>query len=176
MIDNKADAKATEALEKLRMMAYGHKEAAAAKAQILKEIRLEAERIQSIKDDDEREAHILKKLIVDDILSLRCPRCRSVFLDFDGCFAITCYTDCRAGFCGWCLKDCGDDSHAHIPRCPEGKGMHAPFAVFEEHHRLRKERAVQKIVEDQPVPRVRQFLVKILQKELNDLQISIRDH
>lgn len=176
MIDNKADAKATEALEKLRMMAYGHKEAAAAKAQLLEQIRLEEERIQSIKDDDEREAHILKKRIVDDILSLRCPRCRSVFLDFDGCLAITCHKDCRAGFCGWCLKDCGDDAHAHVAHCPEGKGMYAPFKVFEEHHRLRKEEAVHKVVDDQHIPRVRKFLLKILHKELNDLKIFIRDH
>jgi phage FluMu protein Com len=89
MIDNKADAAATEALEKLRTMAHGYKEAAAAKAQLLEEIRLEDERIQSIKDGDEREAHILKKRIIDDILSLKCPRCRAVFSDFDGCFALT---------------------------------------------------------------------------------------
>ena len=176
MIDNKADAEATEALEKLRMMAYGHKEAAAAKAQILEEIRLEEERIQNIKDDDEREAHILKKRIVDDILSLRCPKCRSVFLDFTGCFALTCHIDCRAGFCGWCLKHFGDDAHAHVPHCPEGQGMHAPFAAFEKHHRLRKEKAIQKLINDLHIPRVREFLMKILQKELNDLKIIIRNY
>jgi hypothetical protein len=172
MIDNKADAAATEALEKLRTMAHGYKEAAAAKAQLLEEIRLEDERIQNIQDGDNREAHILKKRIVNDILCLKCPRCRAVFSSFEGCFALTCH--CRAAFCGWCLMDCGNDAHAHVPRCPEGQGMSMPFRVFEEHHRVRRQKQVQRIVDDQHVPRVRQILVNILQVELRDLKIIIR--
>jgi hypothetical protein len=175
MIDNKADAAATEALEKLRMMAHGYKEAKAAKDQLLEEMRLEDERIKNIKDLDEREAHILKKRIIDDILSLKCPRCLAVFSDFEGCFALTCNDHCRAAFCGWCLMDCGEDAHAHVARCPEGQGMFAKLIVFDEHHRVRKQKKVQMIVDDQHVrPSVRQVLVNILQVELRDLKIVIR--
>ena len=55
----------------------------------------------------------LRMKIVDDILTLRCPRCLQAFLDFSGCFALRC-SMCPCGFCGWCLKDCGSDSHSHV--------------------------------------------------------------
>jgi hypothetical protein len=58
----------------------------------------------------------LRLKIVDEILTLRCPRCRQAFLDFDGCFAIRCNV-CQCGFCGWCLQDCGTDAHAHVRKC-----------------------------------------------------------
>ncbi len=28
--------------------------------------------------------------VTEEILTLRCPRCRAAFLDFDGCFSLTC--------------------------------------------------------------------------------------
>ena len=30
--------------------------------------------------------------------------------------ALTC-GQCNAGFCGWCLADCGNDAHNHVARC-----------------------------------------------------------
>jgi hypothetical protein len=48
-------------------------------------------------------------------LNLKCPRCQSAFLDYDGCNALTCAVpDCRAAFCAICLKDCGSDAHQHV--------------------------------------------------------------
>ena len=55
--------------------------------------------------------------VVDDILTLRCPRCKTAFLDFEGCFALSCGT-CPCKFCGWCLHDCGSqDAHPHVKAC-----------------------------------------------------------
>mmetsp|Transcript_24412 Transcript_24412/g.44151 ORF Transcript_24412/g.44151 Transcript_24412/m.44151 type:complete len:701 (-) Transcript_24412:511-2613(-) len=60
----------------------------------------------------------LRLKIIDDILTLRCPRCRQAFLDFEGCFAISC-SGCSCKFCGWCLEDCGNsDAHPHVKACP----------------------------------------------------------
>jgi hypothetical protein len=60
----------------------------------------------------------LRLKIIDDILTLRCPRCRQAFLDFEGCFAISC-SGCSCKFCGWCLQDCGNtDAHPHVKTCP----------------------------------------------------------
>lgn len=52
--------------------------------------------------------------IAEEILTLKCPRkgCRRAFLDFDGCFALTC-PRCGCGFCAACIEDCGDDAHNH---------------------------------------------------------------
>jgi hypothetical protein len=55
---------------------------------------------------------------IEEMMDLRCPRCRAVFGDFDGCAALTCgAAQCRAGFCALCLKDCGGDAHGHVRSC-----------------------------------------------------------
>jgi len=51
--------------------------------------------------------------ILEDIFTLKCPRCRKAFLDFDGCFALKC-SSCPCAFCAWCLTDCGEDAHPHV--------------------------------------------------------------
>lgn len=51
--------------------------------------------------------------ILEDIFTLKCPRCRKAFLDFEGCFALKC-SSCPCAFCAWCLSDCGDDAHPHV--------------------------------------------------------------
>ncbi len=65
----------------------------------------------------ERELHHAKTHIEEEILTTRCPRCKTAFLDFTNCFAVTCST-CKCGFCGWCLADCGSDAHSHVAHCP----------------------------------------------------------
>ena len=42
----------------------------------------------------EREAEDIRHRIVNDILTLRCPRCRGAFIDFNGCFSVTCHCGC----------------------------------------------------------------------------------
>ena len=56
------------------------------------------------------------RLKLADLLTLKCPRCSAAFIDFDGCFALSC-NRCRCNFCAYCLKDCGNDAHAHVASC-----------------------------------------------------------
>ena len=64
--------------------------------------------------------------IVDRILTLQCPRCNAAFLDFNGCFALTCHR-CRCGFCAYCLADCGNDvSKNTTPPMPPPRLLSAP--------------------------------------------------
>jgi serine/threonine protein kinase len=57
--------------------------------------------------------------IANSILTDACPRCRTAFVDFDGCFALQCSNrKCSCRFCAWCLKDCGKDAHKHVKSCP----------------------------------------------------------
>ena len=67
-------------------------------------------------DEEQREVHAARVHLIEDVLTLKCPRCGQAFLDFDGCFALTC-SRCGCGFCGWCLHDCGDDAHRHVANC-----------------------------------------------------------
>eukprot|EP00978_Attheya_sp_CCMP212_P016587 scaffold43631_cov45-Attheya_sp.AAC.2 len=50
---------------------------------------------------------------VAEKISMKCPRCKTAFDDYDGCNALSCAT-CKAGFCAICLQDCESDSHAHV--------------------------------------------------------------
>jgi hypothetical protein len=64
--------------------------------------------------DEEIAAH--RRHITNNLLCLRCPRCKQVFVDFVNCFAL----DVRqmwCWFCAWCLHDCGEDAHRHVNNC-----------------------------------------------------------
>jgi len=62
-----------------------------------------------------------KRYVEEELMTLKCPRCRRAFADFSGCCALTCGGDgpgCGCAFCAWCLQDCGHDAHAHVRTCP----------------------------------------------------------
>ena len=67
-------------------------------------------------DEHARKVLMARKHIIDKILTLSCPRCGQVFVDFAGCYALECHY-CKCNFCGWCLADCGNDAHAHVRQC-----------------------------------------------------------
>jgi len=71
----------------------------------------------------ELDKHRLK--IIDDIFTLKCPRCKLAFLDYSGCSAVSC-AGCKCGFCSFCLEDCGTDAHQHFytngSKCPNDGG------------------------------------------------------
>ena len=56
-----------------------------------------------------------KRKELEDVLNLRCPKCRSVFADFSACMALNC--SCGAHFCALCQLDCGSDAHTHVANC-----------------------------------------------------------
>lgn len=90
----------------------------------------------------ERRVYEARKHVVDNILTLRCPRCDQAFFDFDGCFAISC-SACQCSFCAWCLQDCGHDSHAHAASCSESfqpGSVFGSIAMFEQACRKRREK------------------------------------
>jgi len=111
-------------------------------------------------------------------LNLRCPRCRTTFADFEGCFALTCAVNsCRAGICAWCLKDCGGDAHQHVLTCTESKRPGTYYGTldeFNEHHRVRRMRDVQTAIKEES-PEVRRILKSLLKKDLADLSITLTD-
>jgi hypothetical protein len=70
--------------------------------------------------------------IIENILTLKCTSCDAAFLDFAGCFALTC-NNCDANFCGWCLENCNDmDScHKHVLYCDYSKEYGSLFSSLE---------------------------------------------
>eukprot|EP01043_Picozoa_sp_COSAG02_P017655 COSAG02_NODE_804_length_16991_cov_2.687840_5_plen_2135_part_01 len=84
--------------------------------------------------------------IVENILTLKCPRCSQAFVDFSGCFALTCSrAGCGCGFCAYCLMDCGGDAHAHVLQCdlnPNKGSYGGGQAQFDACQLARRERMV----------------------------------
>lgn len=93
-----------------------------------------------------------RQYIVNRILTLACPRCSQAFVDFTGCFALTCASQrCGATFCAYCLLDCGSDAHAHVESCAYNKGrgdLYGRFEEFVEHQKQRKARKVEAYLTD----------------------------
>jgi hypothetical protein len=79
----------------------------------------------------QRQVEQHRRHIVEEVLTLKCPRCRTAFVDFSGCFAVQCGS-CPCNFCGWCLQDCETDAHAHVAHCRSNKANGNVFGAHEQ--------------------------------------------
>jgi hypothetical protein len=159
-------------LEELKLTLQIKKAVEAALTEQQTRLNKEFERIMAIKDLDERESEKIRIDIIENILTLRCPRCKMAFIDYDGCAAITC--TCRAEFCACCLMDCEGDAHRHVVRCPLNPS-HDVFVSFDEFERIHRERQ-QRAIEDRlrkESRAVQQRLLARMKKEFQDLRIII---
>eukprot|EP00808_Paulinella_micropora_P003486 g25834.t1 len=115
-------------------------------ARFNKQLKEEMERYERL-SAEQRQVQQARVHIVEELLTLKCPRphCRRAFLDFDGCFALTC-GGCGCGFCALCLQDCGHDAHAHVANCnvntAPGRDVFSTRATFEQAQNARRERLV----------------------------------
>ena len=133
----------------------------------------EREKLMAILDKEERDAELMRLDIVENILTLRCPRCKTAFIDYTGCIALTC-GKCHAGFCAVCLKDCGNDAHGHIGTCSENKSnnIYLRETEFKEIHRKKRETLINNKIRGL-TQKTKDFLLKKLRKDLDDLGIKI---
>jgi hypothetical protein len=144
------------------------------------EVRMKKEMEELMKmDERKRLVHLGRMYITDEVLNLSCPRCKAKFLDFNGCFALTC-SRCNCGFCAWCLMDCGVDAHAHVRDCPDnlmpGKDVFGDVTLFETQHALKRRVQVIKYLTESV--RDRSIAIEILrsvQPELRDLGIEMSE-
>ena len=119
----------------------------------------------------------LRNHIVEEILTLKCPRCSQAFLAFDGCFALSC-SACPCGFCGWCLKDCGKDAHQHVKTCTEkvpgaqNETYYGTFPQFEEAQRKRRRQELIQFLKTLENEKDQQVALAAIQQDLKDLQLN----
>lgn len=62
-----------------------------------------------------------KQHIIENILTLKCPNCKKVYYDFEGCCSIKC-NGCHTNFCAKChvyYNSSSDISHRHVSNCVE---------------------------------------------------------
>jgi len=133
-----------------------------------------------------------QKEIVDNILTMRCPRCKMAFADWDGCNAVYCtYAGCGCNFCPFCLKDCGggvkfgqqeivragDDAvHRHVQTCENAKGIgHQNDGRVQRDvwNRIRKQRVEKCLKEKCSTIKQRQTVVDNLKTHFDELGLTI---
>ena len=118
--------------------------------------------------------------ITNDIMNLKCPRCRNPFLDFEGCFALTCSNgSCNCPFCAFCLKDCGKDAHEHVSNCKlnPSKGQYwpaQPVETFNRIHCQRRTAEIQAYLNNIPSAEVRTAVIELLQSVLEGTGIIVK--
>ena len=115
--------------------------------------------------------------ITENILTLKCPRCRLAILDFQegDCFAIRCA--CRCSFCGWCLADCGNDAHPHVRTCPQNprpNDLYGTVSEFHHHHNERRRQSVLQYVGSHAVSvEDRPYVMEAIKRDISNLGIDI---
>jgi hypothetical protein len=122
--------------------------------------------------EEERKINDARNKITEDILTLKCPRCKKAFVDFEGCFALKC-NSCPCNFCAACLKDCGEDAHQHVAKCAvclSGGGMTGGFFGTREHfkriHENRRRELVKEFFEEPGMCELAGKVVQVMRKQL----------
>lgn len=167
-----------EALEKLKIDIISRKRIKEELA--AQEMRLKAEfdEILRLEDADERDVATAVYKIVNEILTLKCPRCKMAFDSFVGCFALTCANSaCRAGFCAWCLADCNGDAHRHVAQCrsnPCTGNVFGTLAEFSSHHDRRRREEVKDLLSGKP-EKVKKVVFEKLEVQLKAFGILAAD-
>jgi hypothetical protein len=124
-----------------------------------------------------------RRFIIENIINLLCPRCRTPFVDFDGCFALNC-TMCSCKFCAWCMEDCGEDCsftqhHNHVMSCPSApdhrrNGYSGTLEEFQEAQNKRRSIMISEYIsENIQGDSNKKMLRSIISKDLKDLGIDL---
>eukprot|EP01105_Mastigella_eilhardi_P006949 TRINITY_DN1843_c0_g1_i6.p1 TRINITY_DN1843_c0_g1~~TRINITY_DN1843_c0_g1_i6.p1 ORF type:complete len:1670 (-),score=287.80 TRINITY_DN1843_c0_g1_i6:661-5670(-) len=115
--------------------------------------------------------------IRNELLSSACPGCKSAFLDFSGCCAVTCEV-CKAQFCGLCLGGPFEDAHPHVRACPCNPKRNEYFAKQDEikraQARVKRDRVITYIRSAIATQSERQKVLDAVLADLRDLAIDVR--
>lgn len=103
----------------------------------LLEYKKKFDNIQNYSDNSIKKFNI--NYVTEEIINLKCPACKNVFCEFDGCYALEC-SCCSANFCAWCFEISKNsvECHAHVSQCKvklffleNNNGHFAPIKYFE---------------------------------------------
>ena len=78
--------------------------------------------------EGERQA-LAARLHIEEMMILRCPKCRGAFESFLGCVCVTCaYPGCHATFCALCGEAADPAAaHSHVLTCRLNPNPNSPF-------------------------------------------------
>ena len=132
--------------------------------------------------------------IINGILTLQCPHCNVIVVDFTACFAVEHLSDqekqyqryttnqgCGHWFCGWCFKECvgGQDCHQHVKQCSvapphQRGGYHGTMLEFNQvHAAARRTKVLHYLQHNVPDEAEKSKLREVLAADLRDLGIKL---
>ena len=126
--------------------------------------------------EEERKINDARKTITEDILTLKCPSCKAAFVDFTGCFALSCES-CPCRFCAGCLAPAKDgDGHRHVSECgvcrkAGVRGYFGTFEQFEQIHKTRRCKLLKEFLEQPDMRELAGKVVEAMRKDLEDLKL-----
>ena len=112
--------------------------------------------------------------VVDNILTLRCPKCSQAYHDFDGCLSLMC-SKCKCHFCAKCHHRSVDSRacHDHVARCAVGgKLRFGHFATKDEIFSFQNHMRTQKLKQFMKGRSDKFDLLHALGKDLTDLKLD----
>ena len=135
------DAAGQDAYERARD-AYAVRQVLARSSKEIEELQ-----VQLARDGADPEQRVRQHLvwIEENILMLRCPKCRQLTAgNWDACFKISC-DGCNGTFCAWCLQ--APANHAHVKTCTKNPHPGTLFGNLQEWAAVRKPVLVKKLRE-----------------------------
>ena len=113
--------------------------------------------------------------VVDNILTLRCPKCSQAYHDFDGCLSLMC-SKCKCHFCAKCHHLSADSRacHDHVARCAVGGKLRygSFFATKDEIFNFQNHMRTQKFKQFLKGRSDKFDLLHALGKDLTDLKLD----
>lgn len=111
------------------------------------------------------------------ILNLSCPKCELVYIDFDGCMALSC-PRCSVHFCAWCHKHCTNSAgcHDHVRECdlnptPNGSYFCNDIGLIQIGQKRYRMKEMKKFLKNHK-KNIQNAIVIELSKDLLDLEID----
>jgi hypothetical protein len=153
--------------------------AASAKEKAIAQLKLELQAAAAVADRAELVSGLRTQLIEKYFL-LRCPRCYQAFLDYEGCDALKC-EKCGCGYCGLCLKDCGNNAHTHVrdtnhaEMSEELRAHSSTDAKRRIHAMLRKSALVEALGTIKVTNDIKHDVIEAMRKDLFDIGINADD-
>lgn len=120
------------------------------------------------------------RYIQEQLLSICCPHCKRVFLDFSGCCAVTCSDPCNRYFCGLCLSAQPNSSvcHSHVQSCSKNPNRGNYFcdqATLDVIHRKQRIAEVKQYLKQPQVGPLKKAVAISCQRSLEMLSIQVSD-
>ena len=101
------------------------------------------------KEEEERKSALDKKVeyIIENVLTLKCPKCANSFDNFTGCFCLKCCY-CETNFCAWCINyysENSDEAHQHLLKCEKRMVNDSYYGNMEQFNKSNVERIKRQI-------------------------------